>query len=95
MRVAGRDKLDDFMTKHAQSKGKLSAWLKETENVDWKTSQDIKQRYASASFLSNNQVVFNISGNKYRLVVVVRYRNGIVAIDKVGTHAEYDKWKLK
>ena len=95
MRVVGRDKLDAFMKKHAQSKGKLSAWLKEAENADWKTSQDIKDRHASASFLSDNQVIFNISGNKYRLVVAVRYRNGIAQVTHVGTHAEYDKWKLK
>lgn len=50
-----------------------------------------KQNYRSASFLADNRVVFNIGGNKYRLIVRVNYTAKIVYIRFVGTHAEYDK----
>jgi mRNA interferase HigB len=55
---------------------------------------DIKSRYRAADFLSGNRVVFDIGGNNYRLIVLVRYHQGILLIEKVGTHAEYSKWKL-
>lgn len=82
------------MRKHARAKSPLSCWLQDAKDAEWKTPQDIRNRYNSADFLSDNRVVFNIGGNNFRLAVIVRYQNGIVMIDKVGTHAEYDKWKL-
>jgi len=94
MKVLGRDKIEKFSKKHSNAKGALNAWFSEAENSDWKTSQDIKNRYGSADFLANNKVIFNIKGNHYRLVVKVRYQNGIVVIDWVGTHSEYDKVKF-
>lgn len=54
----------------------------------------MKNHFRSADILSGNRIVFNIGGNNYRLVVLARYRNGILLIQKVGTHAEYDRWKL-
>ncbi|MDQ7076089.1 MAG: type II toxin-antitoxin system HigB family toxin [Gammaproteobacteria bacterium] len=91
MKLLGRDKLQKFGNKHDRAKSALDAWFNEVENSDWKTPQEIKNRYNSADFLSGNRVIFNIKGNHYRLVVKVRYKNGIVVIQWVGTHAEYDK----
>lgn len=82
------------MRKHANSRASLSAWLDDAEAAEWKTSQDIRNRYRSADFLSGNRVVFDIGGNNYRLVVLVRCHNGVLLIQKIGTHAEYSKWKL-
>ncbi|CAD7855214.1 MAG: hypothetical protein [Olavius algarvensis Gamma 1 endosymbiont] len=59
--------------------------------IHWRTPQDIKNRYRSVDFLTGNRVIFNLKGNHYRLVVRVRYQNGMVVIEWVGTHAEYDK----
>lgn len=95
MKIVGRDKLEKFMRKHANARPSLRAWLADAEASTWRTSQDIRDRYNSADFLSGNRVVFNIGGNNYRLVVLVRYAGGIIMIQKVGTHALYDKWKLK
>ncbi len=75
----------------ADSEAPLRAWFKEAKEAGWKGPSEIKERYASASFLANDRVVFNIKGNDYRLVVAVRYDFGIVYIRFVGTHAEYDK----
>ncbi|HDL7646078.1 TPA: type II toxin-antitoxin system HigB family toxin [Yersinia enterocolitica] len=94
MDVRGLDKLDAFCKAHNQAKGALDAWHDEVKRSSWKTPQDIKNNFASASFLSNRRVVFNIKGNHYRLVVQVIFVAGVVIVDKVGTHAEYDKWRL-
>lgn len=94
MKVVGKTILEDFIKKHSRAKSPLSAWLQDAEDSTWKTPKDIKNRYNSADFLSDNRVIFNIGGNNFRLVVIVRYQNGIVMIDRIGTHAQYDKWKL-
>lgn len=91
VRVIGRDKLLAFGRSHANAKKALDTWFHEADKSEWKTTQDIRDRYGSADFLADNRVIFNIKGNHYRLVVKVRYQNGIVAIEWVGTHAEYSK----
>lgn len=91
MKVLGRDKLVKFYKKHANAKSALEAWFAEAGKAAWKTPQDIKNRYGSADFLADNKVIFNIKGNHYRLVVKVRYQNGIAVVEWVGTHAQYDK----
>ncbi len=94
MNVIGIGKLFEFSNNHADAREQLKAWRYEAEKANWKRSHDIKQTYASASFLANNIVVFNIKGNDYRLVTQIDYKNQIVLIEKIGTHAEYSKWKL-
>ena len=94
MTIAGRNIIGKFIRKHANSKPSLSAWLEEAEEAEWKSPQDIKDRYRSADFLSGDRVIFDIGGNNYRLMVLVRYRNGVLFIQKIGTHAEYSRWKL-
>ena len=91
MQIIGLLLLESFRRKHASSRGPLDAWQKDVEGSQWDGPQDIKNRYATASFLSDNRIIFNIKGNSYRLVVKVRYQNGIVLVEWVGTHAEYSK----
>ncbi len=91
MRIVARKTLQNFYLRHAEVKEPLEAWYQEAEASQWRDPSDIKSRYPSASFLHNNRVVFNIKGNKYRLIVAVAYRLGVVYIKFVGTHAEYDK----
>ncbi|GAC31710.1 type II toxin-antitoxin system HigB family toxin [Paraglaciecola polaris] len=94
MKVLGRDKLLKFSQKHANVKAALDAWFDEATKSEWKTTQDIKNRYSSADFLAGNKVIFNIKGNHYRLVVRVKYKNGIAVVEWVGTHAQYDKQRF-
>jgi len=68
----------------------LKAWYSEARNADWKKPQDIKEQYRQASFLKDNRVVFNIAGNKYRLIVKINYPFGIVYVRFIGTHKQYD-----
>ncbi len=91
MRVIAKRTLRDFWEKHADSEQQLKSWYNETEQADWKSPNDIKKDYPSASILEDNRMVFNIKGNNYRLIVRINYKYGIVWIRFVGTHAEYDK----
>ena len=67
------------------------AWYALASRVQWKSPSDIKEAYRNASFTANNRVVFNIKGNDYRLVVLVRYDKGLLFVKFVGTYAQYDK----
>jgi Uncharacterized protein conserved in bacteria len=91
MRVISRKILRQFWEKHPDARQPLQAWYADVKHATWKRSSDIKAVYQSASFISNNRIVFNIRGNKYRTIVVIEYRFGIVFIRFVGTHQEYDR----
>lgn len=93
MRVISRRTLQRFWERPgcSDARGPLHSWYAEALKATWKTTHDIKARYPSASFCGNNRVVFNVGGNKYRLVVEVQYQAGIVWVKFVGTHAEYDQ----
>jgi len=94
MEIIAVDKIEKFVRKHANARASLASWLLIAEGAEWTCPQDVKNHFRSADILSGNRIVFNIGGNNYRLVVLARYRNGILLIQKVGTHAEYDRWKL-
>ena len=93
MRVIAKSTLVKFWShpEYADSKGALQSWHDETVKANWKTPRNIKAQYSNASICGNNRVVFNIAGNKYRLVVEMQYRAGIVWVKFLGTHARYDQ----
>lgn len=93
MRIISRATLREFWEQpdYGDSEQALKAWYDEAKHANWQTPQDIKALYRNASFAGNNRVVFNIHGNKYRLVTAVNYRFSMVYVRFVGTHAEYDK----
>ncbi len=76
---------------HQDAEQPLRAWYAEAKKAHWKVPQAIKDRYRSASFVGQNRVVFNMGGNKYRLVVFVKYEMETIFIRFIGTHKEYDK----
>ena len=93
MRIISRKTLGEFYKREdcKDAKGPLDVWWHEAKKAKWKSWTDIKETYRSASVLKGNLVVFNIGGNKYRLVVKINYSVQIVYIRFVGTHKEYDK----
>ncbi len=91
MRVIAKKTLRDFWEKHEDCEEQLKSWYHEAENALWNSPHQIKKQYPSASILPNNRVVFNIKGNKYRLIVRTNYDYGILWIRFIGTHAAYDK----
>jgi mRNA interferase HigB len=92
MRVIAKSSLKKFWEQPgcADARGPLHSWYDEALKATWQSPQDVKDHYASASICGNNRVVFNIGGNKYRLVVELQYRASIVWIKFIGTHAQYD-----
>ncbi|BAX56082.1 hypothetical protein PDPUS_3_00001 (plasmid) [Photobacterium damselae subsp. piscicida] len=93
MRIVSRAALREFWENpsYQDAEQALKSWYDEAKNAGWRTPQDIKALYRNASFVGNNRVVFNIHGNKYRLIVAVNYTFSMVYIRFVGTHAQYDK----
>ena len=91
MRIIARSTLREFWEIHAEAEQALRAWIDDAAQAEWQSPADIKSIYANASILADNRVVFNIKGNKYRLIVHMRYDISIIFIRFVGTHAEYDK----
>ncbi len=91
MRVIAKKILREFWEKHNDAEDQLKTWFKETSKAKWKTPTDIKQEYAKASILKQSRVVFNICGNKYRLIVEINYLRQWIFIRFIGTHTDYDK----
>jgi mRNA interferase HigB len=93
MHIIKRKTLIEFYEQpnRRDAKQPLEAWYNEAKNANWESPADIKTHYRSASILKNNRVVFNIAGNKYRLIVRINYHSKTVFIRFIGTHPEYDK----
>lgn len=93
MRVISKRTLKVFWEKenYEDAQAPLEAWHDVALKAEWKSPQDVKEQFRNASICANNRVVFNIGGNKYRLVVEIQYRVGIVWVKFIGTHAQYDK----
>ena len=90
MRIIALKTLKDFWTKESESEEALKAWYKEAEAASWDEPADIKEKYRSASILKDSRVVFNICGNKYRLIIKINYKFKMVYVRFVGIHKEYD-----
>ena len=93
MRVIALRTLREFWTNHprgAEARAQLEAWYAEAKDADWGGPYDVKSQYHNASILQGGRVVFNICGNKFRLVVWINYPYRVVYVRFVGTHEEYD-----
>jgi mRNA interferase HigB len=95
MRVIAKSTLREFWKVHPDAEIPLKTWHKILEKADWKNTHDIKAVFTDASIIGHNRVVFNIKGNKYRIVVYLVFLTGKVFIRFVGTHSEYDKIDVK
>ena len=91
MRIISRKRLSDFWKREPRSKKELKAWFAEAKRAQWESPADVKAHYRSASILLDGRVVFNICGNRYRLVVWINYEFFTVYIRFIGTHDEYDE----
>lgn len=92
MRVIAKRSLVKFWEQPGcrDAKAPLESWYEVVLKADWQTPQDVKGEVGSASICAGNRVVFNVGGNKYRLVVEIQYRAGIVWVKFIGTHQRYD-----
>ena len=76
---------------YLDAKEALLAWYQHTLKADWASPADVKADFRSASILRDGRVVFNIGGNKYRLVVWINYSYRVLYVRFIGTHAQYDQ----
>jgi mRNA interferase HigB len=91
VRIISRRPLRDFWSAgHADAEEPLKAWFAEVSKAVWKSMADIKKRYPHASVIDAERVVFNIGGDKYRLVAKLWFPGQAVRIKFVGTHRQYD-----
>ena len=91
MRVISKKTLKDYWKNVPGARTPLEAWHAEARNADWSSPADVKTQYGTASILRDGRVVFNIGGNKYRLVVWINYDFYTIYVRFVGTHKEYDE----
>jgi len=90
LRIISRRPLREFATKHADAVEPLDAWYRIIKGQDYGSPHELRKAFPTASFLGARRTVFNIGGNKYRLVVDMRYDLGQVYVRHVLTHEEYD-----
>ncbi len=95
MRIIKKKVLSEFYRKHTNAKMPLEEWYAKTKKAKWQSFSDIKRTFNSVDSIGNQHYVFDIKGNKYRLVVVIKITIKTVFIRFVGTHAEYDKIDAK
>jgi mRNA interferase HigB len=95
MRINNKKALNDFKQSHPDAVTHINAWQAEVTRAEWKTPNELKQQYGNASILKDRKVVFNIRGNKYRLLVQISYKSGIVFVRDIVPHEVYDEWNLR
>jgi mRNA interferase HigB len=95
MHVLGKSVLWRCCGAHADLRRPAAAWLTKVELSTWLSPQQLKKSFPAASLIDSKRAVFNLKGNRYRLLARVDFRQGIVLIDRVATHSEYSRWKLR
>jgi mRNA interferase HigB len=91
MRVIAKPALREFWKRFPDAEEPLEAWYHLMRRREYANPNQLKAEFGTASLLADGHVVFNVGGNKYRLVVHIRYELGIIFIKRVLTHAEYDR----
>ena len=92
MQVIVRRTLREFWRRHPRAEGPIRAWLAVVTKQRWTDPNEIKRIFGTTvDFVGDNRVIFDIGGNKYRLVVHVSFKLGRVLIKFIGTHREYDR----
>jgi mRNA interferase HigB len=92
MQVIARRRLKEFWERHHQAEGSIRAWFAIATKARWRNSNDVKRQFGTTvDFVGDNRMIFDLGGNKYRLVVHISYQYGRVLIKFIGTHADYDR----
>ena len=88
--------LRQFREKHPQAETPIRVWYASVSKAEWQSSADVKRQFGTTvDFVADNRVIFDLSGNKYRLIVHVSYTYRRVLVKFIGTHAEYDRIKAE
>ena len=96
MQIVALRTLRQFWKKHPQAETPIRVWYASVSKAEWKSPADVKRQFGTTiDFIADNRVIFDLSGNKYRLIVHVSYTYKRVLVKFVGTHAEYDRIKAE
>jgi mRNA interferase HigB len=95
LRIISRKALREFGEKHADARKPLDAWYRVVRGRDYRSPHELRQDFPTASFLGARRTVFNIGGNRYWLVVDMRYDLGRAYVRDVLTHEEYDRRSIE
>ena len=95
MVIISKRKLIEFYDQEPKAKEPLLKWYHQTEMGDWNNLSEIKETFNTAEYVGNDRYVFNIGGNKYRLVSMIHFSTRTLYIRFTGTHKQYDKIDCK
>lgn len=96
MRLVGRPRLEGLKSEHPDAAKQIDAWCADVTASKWNSPHEVKERYSrSVDFPGSNKAIFNIRGNKYRILAKIDYERGVVLVEKAGTHEEYLTWRIK
>lgn len=90
MRIVTKRTLREFWERHPRAREPLASWYKNAKQAAWKNFAEVRAEYNSVDY-SGQFTIFDIGGNKYRLIVAIHYNTGMIFIRHVFTHAEYDR----
>ena len=90
MVIITKSRLHEFAAIHSDAEDALDDWFRKTRDADWSSFQDVKQTFNSADYVGNSRYVFNIRGNRYRLVALIHFNRRTLYIRFIGTHEAYD-----
>lgn len=91
MVIISKAVLAEFGEKHADAVDPLNKWYRETKAANWNNFTEMKQTFNSVDAVGDNRYVFNIKGNKYRMVVMIFFDIRTMYVRFIGTHKEYDR----
>ncbi len=92
MRLLGEPLIDEFKTVYPQSGKVLNRWAAVVRAAEWHSFVDVKKTFNSADYVAPH-VIFDIGGNKFRILAIIDFKESVVIVRAVMTHKEYDKWK--
>lgn len=98
MRVIGLPILESFWKSHREARRPLEKWVQVVKQAKWNNWSQLKSTFRTADLVpagAKKLVVFNVGGNKYRLVTIVNFKGQIVIVEVALTHRQYDKGKWK
>jgi mRNA interferase HigB len=95
MRIFTEQTLKEYAEKHPDTLTALQDWKQKVKKSNWKCFADVKKTFNSADNVGNQRYVFNVKGNDYRIVAIIKFTIQFVYIRFIGTHAEYDKIDCK
>lgn len=90
MRIISRNKIIEYYSAHPDAETALEDWYQKVRKANWNCFADMKKMFNSVDAIGNQHYVFNIRGNNYRLIVVIKFTIKTVLIRFIGSHAEYD-----